>query len=151
MSEEQSFIDYQLETSIMYHFKGDEVEGGFISLYPPSSKNIKECCELKQAFFRSLPKNDATKPPVEDEKDEDAGITGEAIIGLISMSDKVELSHVLLTARELFKSGVALMEGETKLTTPMLDKLSIDDLEGMVGEYMAVFILASALKKMNKV
>ena len=147
---EQKFIDFNLTTPISYAYKGEMQEGGFITLNAPTSKNMKECAELKQAFFRALPKNQGAVQAEPTKDEEDAELTGDAIMGLISMSDNVELSVVLATARELFSSGLAMVEGETKVTKPILDSLTLDDLECMVGEYLAVFILASALKKMKK-
>ena len=70
-------------------------------------------------------------------------------MSLITMSTGVELGSVLLTARELFTSGLAMVEGEVKLTKPIMDEMSQDDLEAMTGEYLANFTLASALQKMK--
>lgn len=152
MSDNIKSIDYQLETPVPYAFEGNMIEGTFVTLYPPTSKNIVECAQLKQAFFRSLPKDQNTEDVTEDDKSkaEDA-LTGDAIIALLSMSTEVDLGKIMLTARELFSSGVGKMEGETKLTKPILDKVSFDDLEGMLGAYLVNFILASALRKMKEV
>ena len=57
------------------------------------------------------------------------------------------MAKILLSAVELFKSGVAYIEGEAKVTRPVLDEMSNDDLEGMLGEYLANFILRSVLNK----
>lgn len=140
-------IMYALETPLTYAKAGLQVEGSFIALAAPTSKNMTECAFLKQAFFRSLPK---TKPEDREElSSETPEITGEGVITLITMSKDVDLSGVLLTAKELFTSGVAMVDGEVKLTKPLLDAMSQDDLEAMTGEYMANFILASALRKLK--
>jgi hypothetical protein len=139
-------ILYQLETPLTYAKAGVQAEGSFISLAAPTSKNMTECAFLKQAFFRSLPK---TKPEDREQVSETPEITGEGVITLITMSKDVDLSGVLLTAKELFTSGIAMVDGEVKLTKPLLDSMSQDDLEAMTGEYMANFILASALRKLK--
>ena len=40
-----------------------------------------------------------------------------------------------------------MIDGEVKVTKPILDEMSNDDLEGMLGEYLANFILRSVLSK----
>lgn len=141
-------ITFELTTPIQYAKKGELEAGTFINLKAPTSKNMTECAFLKQAFFRaigSIPKQDREKAEVPDDGD----IDGEAIMSLITMSTGVELGSVLLTARELFTSGLAMVEGEVKLTKPIMDEMSQDDLEAMTGEYLANFTLASALQKMK--
>ena len=142
-------ITYTLQAPVQYAHKGELVTGTFVELAPPTSRNMNECAQLKQAFFRALPKTGAVD--VDAEEGKDAELTGDAIMTLITMSPDVELASVLVTGRELLTSGVALVEGEEKLTKPILDSMSADDLEGMIGEYMVNFILASALRRMKKV
>jgi len=138
-------VYYTLIEPLPYAHKGDEVEGSFITLLPPTSRNMKECAFLKQAFFRAIPRD--VEP---DEAETDDPVTGEQIMMLILMSQEVDLAPVLAHGRELLTSGRALVDGEAKLTKPLMDKISQADLEGMVGDYMANFILASELRKMKK-
>jgi len=140
-------INYELEQKVPYATKaGLPAEGTFVTLTAPTSRNMNECAYLKQAFFRSLPKSD----PDASAEAGDGEVTGAAVMAIITMSKDVDLAGVLISARELFASGVAMMEGEVKMTKPLLDAMSQDDLEAMTGEYMANFILASALRKMRK-
>jgi hypothetical protein len=141
-------VIYELTGPFDYAHKGEQHTASFITLAAPTSRNMKECAQLKQAFFRALPKERPTDTP---EKEQDETIDGDAIMILIAMSHDVELASVLCTARELFSSGVGLVDGEEKLTKLLLDKVSQDDLEVMTGKYLANFILASALQKMNEV
>jgi len=144
----QKAISVDLSQPIEYA-KGGELEAGtFITMDPPSSRNMTECAALKQAFFRALPKDGTVE--TDDTDSNSAEITGEAIMTLITMSKDVELGTVLLLAKELLTSGVAKVEGEVKLTKPLFDNLSQDDVELLVGEYMANFILASALQRLKK-
>lgn len=139
-------ITYELEQPIEYAKGGDLEEAKFITLSAPTSRNMAELAFLKQAFFRALPKDGAVE--AEQEGDGEAKLTGDAVMTLITMSD-VDLSSVLATGRELLTSGVALVGGEQKLTKPLADNLSMDDLGNMIGEYMANFILASALRRLK--
>jgi hypothetical protein len=146
----QDEIRYELSTPVPYANKGEEVEGTFVTITAPTSRNLTDMAYLKQAFFRSLPTDGAVDVDVEEDSNPEGKLTGEAIMTLITMSGEVDLGKVLLTGKELLTSGIALVEGETKLTKPLADKLSMDDLSNMVGEFMANFILASVLQKQKK-
>ncbi len=151
MSEEiVTEFQYRLLNPLPYSSGGDIIDGTFITLSAPSSRNSKECAKLKQAFFRSIDQNaevdeDAKEAAAESEH------TGEGVMIMLAMSKDVELDDVMDTARRLFTSGnnIAMVEGEGKLTSPLVDKMTMDDFEKMTGEYMLRFILASALAKMN--
>jgi hypothetical protein len=140
-------FSYELESPFNYANKGNQETASFITLSAPTSKNMKECAELKQAFFRSLPKN---QMDIENEQDDGKEIDGAGVMLLIAMSMDVELAVVLCIAREVFTSGVAMVDGEVKLTKTLFDDMSLDDKEAMTGEYMARFILASALRKLKQ-
>lgn len=145
-------VDFELAEPIPYALEGDMVEGTFVKLTAPTSRNRVECARLKQSFFRALPKDDGQPAEKRDESDKKADeFTGEAIMTLIAMSQDVELEVVLLNARELFTSGVAHVEGEKdgKLNKLMLDAMDPDDFELMTGAYLVNFILASALKRLK--
>jgi hypothetical protein len=140
-------VEYALQEPVQYANKGEMVEAMFVTLNPPTSRNMTECAQLKQAFFRALPKTGEIEAEASDGGQ--AELTGEAVMTMITMSPDVELASVLVTGRELLTSGLALIDGEEKLTKPVLDNMSADDLEGMIGEYLVNFILASALRKMK--
>lgn len=143
-------FQYSLEVPIEYAYKGDMQEGTFITVKAPTSKHMDDCADLKQAFFQSLPTDKDGAAEADDAtSDTKDKLTGEAIMTLISMSPKVKLKDVLHTAKRLFTSGLAKIEGEEKLTTKLIDDMDQDDLEAMTGEFLLNFTLASALKKLN--
>jgi len=143
-------ITFTLSEPVKYGDKSGELqEGAFLTLLPPTSKNMAECAALKQAFFRALPK-DGQMQAEADAADSNAEVTGDAVMTLIAMSKDVELASVLTIGRELLTSGVALVDGEVKMTKPIADTMSQDDLESAIGEYIATFIIASALRKAKK-
>lgn len=142
---EVTTFDYNLKMGFEYHHKGQLTTAKFITLRAPTSRNSDECGALKQAFYRSVPK-DVDPDDKAKAKAEDRVIEGSDIVMALAASSEVEFSDVLRTAKKLFTSGVAMVEGETKMTMPMLDEMSQDDLEGMLGEYLVNFTLASSLK-----
>lgn len=125
---------------------GSEVEAQFVTLCEPSVRQLSACATLKQAFMRVIAKE------ANSGADTQSGSTTvveevpmeNRIINALYGSD-VDMTVVLQSAKELFRE-VALVDGEKKMTVPMLDALCIEDMELMTGKYMANFILASVLK-----
>ena len=71
-------------------------------------------------------------------------ITGHQVMQLLyGWSD--DLRPVQHEVRQMFKSGVAMVEGVEKLTSPLQDKLSVDDFDGLMGAYIANFIAPSLM------
>lgn len=144
------------ETEIIHEFikpfdytprnAGDMVQAQFITLKEPSVKQLTACSTLKQAFMRVIAAQSANSDDAEavnKDKDADTGAMEDNIINALYASDE-DISKLFLTARELFRE-VALVDGEKKVTLPMLDAMGIEDIEKMTGKYMANFILASVL------
>lgn len=139
-------FDYPLTVPFPYALKGQEETASFIKLVAPTSRHSRECATLKQAFFRAVPKGEESD--VDPETVETP--SGTDIITMLAISQDVDLPDVLDTAARLFTAGVAFVDGEAKLTRPLLDKMSQEDLEGMAGEYLANFTVASALARQKK-
>lgn len=140
-----------------YGKAGDLTTAAFIALQPPTSRNMEECAFLKQAFFQAVrdqqdrTSGEARKDDDEDEKedDDDSTLDGDTIMGILLVS-KVNFNTILIAAKTLFTSGIGRVDNETKLTDPLINKLSMDQLEEMTGLYLSTFILASALQKQKK-
>lgn len=145
-------FDFPLSTKIAYASvkEGEEVKGSFIKLTPPSSKQLTQCAFLKQSFIRAVTEQSRNNPDAKEDKDSEAKISGQDIIYLLYGSESVDMAKILLSAIELFKSGVAMIDGETKVTKPILEEISNDDLEGMLGEYLANFTLRSVLNQKKR-
>jgi len=125
---------------------GQEVEAQFVTLVEPCVRQMTSCSTLKQAFMRVIAKEAGTGTADEsaDTSKVDEVPMENRIINALYASD-VDMNVVLLSAKELFKE-VALVDGEKKMTVPMLDALCLEDIEMMTGKYMSNFILASVLK-----
>lgn len=135
------------DKTVLYAKDGDEVVAEFVQLTAPSSKQLKHTTFLKQSFFRAL--NSLQGSADKEKAEESPDMKPEDIISMLYMSD-VDMNTVLLSAIELFNSGVALVDGEQRFTKPIIDTLSQEDLELMTGTYLVNFILASALAKAKK-
>lgn len=139
--------DYELLKKFTYSVKGEQQEAEFVRLIAPSSRHSKECAALKQAFFRAINRSDAEAGA---EDVQDVEITGQDVITMIAMAKDVDLPDVMEVAKTLFLNGIAVIDGETRLTKPMLENIAQEDLECMLGEYMANFTLASYLARMKE-
>ncbi len=137
-------ITYELKQPFGYAHKGNLVEASFLTLSAPTSRNIAECAALKQAFFRALPKESSGSQP----QGPQAEPRGEDITAMLAASPDVDYASVLLTMRELLPH-IAKIDGEERMTKPLVDSMSPDDLEAVAGVYLLNFILASLLRSQN--
>lgn len=150
MSNDITEVDFPLTKEFDYSHKGDTVSATFIKLTAPSAKQLKHCTELKQAFYRAMHEMQKDNPDKgEVEKTGDEKLTGTEIIQMLFVSESVNMSSVLVNAIELLSSGVAMIDGEEKLTKPLIQEMSMDDLEGMLGVYLENFILRSLLTELG--
>ena len=126
---------------------GEETDAQFISLQEPSVQQLASCSTLKQAFMRVISKESSGEETSTADTDSSAADDvpmENRIINALYASDE-DMPRLLATAKELFRS-VGMVDGEKKLTLPMLDSLCMEDLEMMTGKYLANFILVSVLK-----
>ncbi len=141
---------FELSKPIKYHAGGEDVEGSFITLVAPSYKQMDKCIPLKQAFYRAAVSVSDDSGEVVTEtgaSSDDPSMTPDGLISLFYQSSE-DMVKIILYGVELFKSnGIAQLEGSVNLTQPLIEKMSQDDLENMLGFYMVNFILASALSK----
>lgn len=125
---------------------GDMVTGNSITFYAPKPNQRKKTTVLKQMFFRALPKSgDVATGDASPADDED--IKGKDILFLIAQSD-ADYPQFIEVGRSLVCDKVGKVDDVEYLTTSLADKLDIDTLESMIGEYVANFIVRSALAKL---
>lgn len=139
----QKEITIELGSPIAISTGSDEKEIDFISLSAPTGKIAPLCANLKSAFFNAV-----SKLPTDGvEKDDTGEIKGSDILSLMYLSG-IDMEKVIITAQMLIKA-VGSAGGEKAMTQPMIDRMSPDDIEKCLGEYMANFILKSALQEMK--
>ncbi len=138
---------YVLKNPFSYSKDGQVIDAQFIALTAPTSRTTTECAALKQAFFRAMGEQEGGDA---DKVDPDFNIEGSDIMTLIAMSKGVDLPDVLDIGKKLFQQpGIALVDGETKLGNELMNRMSVDDLEDMLGDYLVNFILAASLKRLR--
>ena len=147
-------VIYTLLKPFEYAFKGEIREAKFVTLRAPTVNNISSVAKLKQGFMQAITKDKNTKNYKDkksiDDKDGDLdSLTGEMIMTVLAISD-VDYSKYLEMAISVFTgSKICLIDGENEFSKNLSLKLSFDDLEGLTGEYLRVFILSSVLRMMQ--
>lgn len=150
MPDQKTEFDFPLTTPFTYSHQGSQVEATFIRLTAPTSRHMRECAALKQAFGRAnaaLADRAAVQAGARKSEQQDEAITGEDVILMMAASTVIEYPDVLDVAKKLFSGGVAMIDGETRLRGELVDRMSQDDFESMLGEYLVNFTLASLLEK----
>ena len=149
-----SELIYELKKPFPYATKGGgKEEASFITLFEPTFKQLAQITPIKQAITAAITQlnSDDTGDTDAAEGGDDTGDTDASSEPTAAMMLAVlyqwdgKLTSVFLHAQELFKSGAALVEGEVKLTIPLMEKMGVEDFEQMVGEYIAAFLAPSLM------
>ena len=141
----QSF-DYALKQPLKYATAGDTTEAVSITCTAPTSKHLSLCAVLRQEFTRAVQAFANQSQAATGEADESVEISGKEIMMMLYASTDCDIDKVIASAKELLTSGLAMVDGCEKLTKPLFDKLSIEDAEALIGDYLGNFILSSLLK-----
>ena len=151
-------ITYELTQPMEYSHGGETYSGKLLQLRAPGSKHRKECLQLKQLFMRALKDqreisgtmSEAQVAEAQARVTEADSIDGTDVMRMIAMSS-VSLGEVVeLTRGLLVVGGHCTVDGTEPLTGTLADRLTIDDLEGVVGAYLAGFILRSVLRSLSE-
>ncbi len=140
-------FDFNLSRAIDYTNKGEQKKGEILTLKAPNSKQQAPRVKLQQGFFRAIA--DQKGGSENEQNDADVKIEGAEILALMLSSD-VDMVEYHETFRKLMISGVCLVEGEEPLTGTLFDMLSLDDIDSLLGDYLANFILSSVLKTLAR-
>lgn len=140
----KSFV-FELDEKVEYSHQGDQTEGSSVTFYAPKPNQRKKTTQLKQMFFRALPTDGDADQKSEAEPD----IKGTDILFLIAQSD-ADYPHFIEVGRSLVCDRTGKVDDVEFLTTVIADKLDIEVLEEMIGEYVANFIVRSALASLMK-
>lgn len=128
----------------------------FVMLRAPGSPAYRVALKIKQQLVRAIMAEQrrnptAAKPaptsalvPFDPDaaEEEEVRPAGADYLNMLAASD-ADLAELAEHFRELVLShGVALVDGEVRMTPLLLDSLSMGDFESLLGEYLATFPLA---------
>lgn len=142
-------FEFLLESPIKIARAGDEDLVFRVIVKAPTARNRAHLIRLKQGFLKaavSASKLESNQQQKEAAKDDQAAeISADAIMALLYISDidlpKLEEEFRLL----LLTGGLQVVEG-IPTNSHMLDQISHNDFENMMGQYFVNFIISSSMK-----
>lgn len=141
-----SEVRVMLSSPLKYGGKdGTFREGTFVVLKAPSSRAYGLAIKIRQMIARALAADarraraaGGAPPPADDAEPP----TGSDWLAMLAASE-IDLPALFDAVREiLVRYELAMVDGEVPMTMPLLEALSLSDLEAVVGEYVATFPLA---------
>lgn len=149
----QDRFEYKLEKPVTYHHKGEKCEGQLLVLIAPTARQNGLRQKMQQMFMQSiasLRNKSKGKGGAENtsESDEDTKMGSSEVLSIIMMSD-IDMGEFNEMVKRLLFDGACLVEGDEKLTPKIYDEFSAYDCDKLMGEYVAFFIAALALRLMN--
>lgn len=153
----KSHFNFRLEQPIKYHKSGEVVETFELVLRAPSKKTRKPAIKLKKGFFSALNYHQQNSDVTEEQKaaakkslKEDDNMSGQEVMMMLYMSD-VDMEKIDDAFTSLLLSpGICKIDDEIDLTDAILDTMSDEDLDRLLGDYLANFFIGSIMQKMNE-
>ena len=141
-------FNYTLKAPVKVAKGGEEELVFILKLKCPTAKHRAHLIRLKQGFLKaavSAQRSNAmqveSNAPQEDEGHSE--ITGDAIMALLYISD-VDLVGLEDEFRSLLLAGVCEVLEGVNLNSHTAEQISLNDFEGLMGEYLANFIILSS-------
>lgn len=145
-------ITYTLSDSIEYQCEGQNTEGMSLELTAPSVRHRKKAAKLKQGLMRSLgdtqqASNESDVKASVDAIKEGGNTSYEAkaheLLVVLQMSSSVKYEDYLEIFVDLLTEGICKMDGKEPMTKDIINKISFEDIEKILGEYLENFIVGS--------
>jgi hypothetical protein len=148
----KSEFDFSLSDKIIYHSGSSaECTCDTLSLRAPSNKDRKRIFKVQQMFLQatksmiSMSKDQGNIP---DPSDANADLDAGMIVSVIMMSGVDFGDFTDAVCNLLYKN--CYLDDDTKLNEALFDKISLDDAQRLVGEYVANFLLPSWMQQTKK-
>jgi hypothetical protein len=150
---------FKLSSKLQYQHNGDFADCEHLDIFAPTRSQFSEVIKLKQGYFKAQGEVAARYMPLmknieeiksqlkKEDEQEQQSIDAQAkqIIEAIYTSD-IDIEEYFKQFKLLCVKGAVKTPLGTAITELLLDKLSINDLERLLGEYLAFFIVGSTAK-----
>ena len=148
----KSEFDFSLSESIVYH-SGNSAECtcDTLVLKAPSNKDRKRIFKVQQMFLqatKSMMRMSEDHVNTPDPSDANADLDASMIVSVIMMSSVDFGDFADAVCNLLYKN--CYLDDDTKLNETLFDKISLDDAQRLVGEYVANFLLPSWMQQTKK-
>ena len=142
--------EFTLSREHQYHHRGDTHKTDVLTLRAPAPRDKKQVFRMRKHFFAaftSMTKNvgDAARAAREKAKDDgkpEADLKGPEILGALYMSD-CDMEKVHDDFLKLLLCDGVCKFGDAPLTKELYDEIDGNDVDNLLGEYFAVFFVAS--------
>jgi hypothetical protein len=147
-------IEVKLNDPLTIGVNGTQSECDTVLLTGPSSKQRKAASRLKRLIVSTMTsesRNSGEKPKVDDKPEESTKIDWDDIVNLLSASTSDDEELVDKAYKYLLKligeeGGGGSISG-MPITDDIFDRFSFDDVERLLGEYVANFLMSSLTQK----
>lgn len=144
-------IEVVLTTPFEYHHKGAKAEAQKLILMAPFGNVRHLTTELKQTFFRALKYHETTRgaDKVNAEIPQEKDLEGKQILALMFMAN-VDMVAFMKTFKDLMMANkICMIDGVEQMTAVTFDKMSDEDADTVIGDYLANFIVSSLMKNLG--
>lgn len=143
----ESSFHFTSKTAFKYQQDGQNLESNELLLIAPSYKTRKHTNVLKQLFFRAAKSFGEANKSKKAGNDDDE-LKAEDIVLMLNASS-IDMNDVYDAFEKVLLSGHCKIEGEIDLRQHHLDTMDIEDVEEILGRYLADFLLASWMSKLT--
>ena len=152
MTEFKTEIRVTLSTPIRYSTKGEFKETEILVLKAPTNRVLSQVSFLQQGFMRVIRAEEEKIPSsqIEEIKAENNSSGGDELNGkqmmlAIKASEFVDFQEYANVFRDMLTHNLAFLDGEEKLTKPVLDEIYTHDMDKIMEAYFENFIIASLI------
>ena len=147
----ESSVDYLLETPIQVAVDGDLQDVQMVELVAPAKKVLRKTYRLQQHMTRAMLEATemfASKVEPAPLKEEEKEITGKEI-KMMLLASSVDIEVCLGEFEKLAFAGCLKVNDQT-VNSIQFGKIADEDLEGLMVEFLANFIMPLVMKSLEK-
>lgn len=139
----QDIHDVELSQPLEYSSKGQAMEAKSITLYAPTRKAFKHNAKLKQLTMQAMASMAESRTASTADSSENE-LRGKDLMTMLYASD-IDIDELSNTFQTIVTNSSAAKIGDETITEHLLDKLSMDDYDNLMGEYIVTFLLGDML------
>jgi hypothetical protein len=137
-----------LNSPITHHKAGDTAECTSLRLVAPSYKNRQYTAQLTQTFMRAMKGMEGSGQKNKKEQDtKDDPFTRENIIAMLLMSD-IDICTAYDNLKNVLLHEGCFLENDKQMTKTHFEQLVDEDLQLLLGDYIANFLIPSWMIEM---
>jgi hypothetical protein len=150
--------EFKLSNKLNYQHNGSVMQCETLDMFAPSRAQSSEVFKLKQFYFKAqsdlatrfmpmLKNLQENKDKLNTQQDNGEDLEGQTaqVLQTIYTSD-IDMNDFIKSFCDLAKKGAVKTPAGAQMTDLLLDSLSLQDIERLLGEYLVFFIVNSTAK-----